>query len=63
MAATTHGLPSALPNPLPVSADATPMGVKSATMPSTNVSDRSSPCARLFASLAPNTETVMAIIG
>src|ERR1700722_3145318 len=43
IAATTHGLPSALPKPLPVSAEATPIGVNSATMPRTNVRDRSIP--------------------
>src|ERR1019366_8927951 len=35
MPATTHGLPSALPNPLPVIAEATPIGVKRHTMPAT----------------------------
>ncbi len=60
---TTHGLPSAEPKPLPVIAETTPIGVNRATMPSTNVSDSSAPCARLFASFAPKTDTVMAIIG
>jgi hypothetical protein len=63
IAATIHGLPSALPKPLPVSAEATPMGVKSATMPSTKVRDRRTPCRRPFASFAPKTDTVIAIIG
>ena len=55
--ATIHGLPSAAPKPLPVMAEATPIGVKRQTMPSTKVSDRSIPCTRLLASFAPNTET------
>ena len=63
MAPTTHGLPSAEPKPLPVIAEATPIGVKRHTMPSTKVSDRSAPCQRLLASFAPKTDTVMAIIG
>src|SRR5580693_4409357 len=61
--ATTHGLPSMLPKPLPVSAETTPIGVKRATIPSTNVSESSIPSKRLLASFAPKTETVMAIIG
>jgi hypothetical protein len=62
MPATTHGLPNALPNPLPVSADATPIGANRQTMPTTNVSESRSPWTRLLASFAPNTETEMAII-
>src|ERR1700722_10245250 len=63
MTPTTQGLPRAEPKPLPVMDDTTPMGVNRQTMPSTKVRDRSAPCQRLLASLAPKTETVMAIIG
>jgi hypothetical protein len=63
MTPTTQGLPSAEPKPLPVIAETTPIGVNRHTMPSTNVSDRRAPCQRLLASLAPKTETVIAIIG
>ena len=60
---TTQGLASALPNALPVSAETTPSGVKSAAMPNTNEVDRSAAYCRLSACLAPNTLTVIAIIG
>src|SRR5580704_13065728 len=53
MAPTIHGLPSAEPKPLPVIAEATPIGANRHTMPSTNTSDSSAPCQRLLASLAP----------
>src|SRR5580658_9579853 len=61
--ATTQPLPSALPNPLPVSAETRPIGVNRHTIPATKVRERSMPSSRLFASRAPKTETVMAIIG
>ena len=60
---TTQGLASALPNALPVNADTTPSGVKSAAMPNTNAVDRRAARVRLSACLAPNTLTVIAIIG
>src|ERR1700742_3484724 len=61
--ATTHGFPSALPKPLPVIAEATPIGVKRQTMPATKTPESATPCTRLLASSAPKTDTVIAIIG
>ena len=45
-APTTHGLASALPNALPVSAETTPSGVKSAAIPNTNAVDKRAPPSR-----------------
>ena len=60
---TTHELAKALPNALPVNADSTPSGVKSTAMPRTKEVDSSAAFARLSACRAPNTLTVIAIIG
>ncbi|MCZ7683952.1 MAG: hypothetical protein M5U28_36365 [Sandaracinaceae bacterium] len=60
---TNHGLESCEPKTPPVSPATTPTGVKSAHIPSTYIVERPAPCSLLLAWLAPNTLTVMAIIG
>ena len=62
-APTTQGLARALPKALPVRAETTPSGVKSAAIPRTNALESIAALARLSACLAPNTLTVIAIIG
>ena len=58
-----HLLARIAPKRPPVSAAMTSIGVKRATMPSTKLVERSIAWARDFASRAPKTLTVMAIIG
>ncbi len=60
---TTHWFASSEPKRPPVSAATTSIGVNSATMPRTKLVERSIASARDFASRAPKTLTVMAIIG
>jgi hypothetical protein len=60
---STIGLDSALPNTPPVVAAMRPSGVNSAAMPSTNTVESIAAFWRLSVLLAPNTLTVIAIIG
>jgi hypothetical protein len=60
---TTQGLASALPKALPVIAEITPSGVKREVIPSTKHVDSMAALARVLACLAPNTLTVIAIMG
>src|SRR5262249_2853225 len=62
MPRTTHVFASAEPISVPLSALATPSGVKSAAIPRTNVADSAIPRPR-EASVAPKIETVIGTIG
>jgi hypothetical protein len=62
-APATIGLPSSSPNTPPLSAATTPSAVNKTVMPATNAVESSAPSARLRTLRAPNTLTVIAIIG
>src|SRR5688572_3631630 len=60
---TTHLLPRAAPIIAPVKAETTPSAVKSDAIPRTKTPERAAPRQRDFASVAPNTATVIGTIG
>src|ERR1017187_2297828 len=60
---TTHLFERAEPKRAPESAAPTPRAVNMTAIPSTNTPERAAACPRLLAVRAPNTLTVMAIIG